>query len=77
MKAMIVQDESSPFVQDGLLCLPESVVALLVRGGLSEPVAESARRGLMMKDNATLVAITESLHDLVRRVQHGSDLSAR
>lgn len=61
--------EYEPYLRNGMLCLPEKTVSILVEAGLSNQVAESARRGLFIEDSGRIAEITESLMALLYAIE--------
>lgn len=58
----------APYIRDGLLCLPDKTVHLLISAGLNRQIAEIAQRGLLMRDPCYLEEIRESLRLLLARI---------
>lgn len=57
--------EYEPYLCDGMLCLPEKTVKIMLRAGLNPQIAEVARRGLVLEDPARIAEITEAIKQLV------------
>ncbi len=60
--------EYEPFFRNGLLCLPEKTVSVMLRAGLSPQIAEVARRGLLLEDQSRIAEITDSLKSLLAEI---------
>lgn len=63
--------EYEPFLRNGLLCLPEKTVKLMVDAGLNPQIAEIARRGLVVTEQKQVAAISDALRQLL------GDITAR
>lgn len=57
--------EYEPFLRNGLLCLPEKTVRIMVEAGLNPQIAEIARRGLVVTEQKPVALISDALRQLL------------
>lgn len=64
--------EYEPYLCDGMLCLPEKTVRIMLQAGLNPQIAEAARRGMILEDPTRIAEITEAIKQLLTDIERRS-----
>jgi hypothetical protein len=64
------------YVRDGLLILPEKIIAQLIDAGVSREVTDRARRGLILTERINLMEFSAAFKQLLARIAPNSVFSA-